>query len=473
VAEMKTILRLCLVTCVLALVGSTAYAQQVNPNNLPPCPKPDMSKKTDIEGYAKWTNCWGRYKVETDSISKGTIYEGEFKNGTPHGFGTFIFPNVGRYTGQLVDGHQEGYGTFTDAQGNEYVGDFKNGHPHGNGSVLENNGGKYMGTYIDGKRHGRGTYTYPNGDKYVGEFKNGVHEGQGTFTNSKGKIVGEFRDGLPNGQGSIFVSDGTQYSGELKNGNRHGLGTLIMADGGRYVGEWKEDKRDGKGTMTYPSGVKYVGDWKLDKKNGEGTLTTAEGGKYFGEWKDGKEHGFGKTYFSGGGVYLGQYDEGKRHGQGIYTAENGKRVEGIWEKDQLVRETKVNLSLYAGNFEVTGNESRDQVARHTSQMTDRELGQSGGGKLQIEKQRNSQRMSLQISTSKVTDDGSFSIDIKTNVDTSSLKINGEELGGREDGVYRVHRVARAGGDTKISIVAKDVYGNTETRSELAPEKWIP
>jgi hypothetical protein len=43
-------------------------------------------------------------------------------------------------------------------------------------------------------------------------------------------------------------------------------------------------------------------------------------------------------------------------------------------------------------------------------------------------------------------------------------LNGEELGGTADGIYVVNRVARAGQDTKLDIVARDVYGNTDSKS---------
>jgi len=134
-SDMRTVLRLCLVTCVLALVSSTAYGQQVNPNGLPPCPKPDMSKKTDIERFAKWTNCWGRYKVELTASHKGDVLEGEWMNGNLHGQGTYYF---------LAD--------------NQFKGD------------------KYVGEYKDGKWHGQGTATFARGNKYVGEFKDGTRQ---------------------------------------------------------------------------------------------------------------------------------------------------------------------------------------------------------------------------------------------------------------------------------------------------------
>ncbi len=43
-------------------------------------------------------------------------------------------------------------------------------------------------------------------------------------------------------------------------------------------------------------------------------------------------------------------------------------------------------------------------------------------------------------------------------------MNGEELGGRADGRYTITRVARAGQDTQFTIVAKDIHGNTETKT---------
>ncbi len=75
---------LTLLALLLGLSLST-YAQQ---SKLPPCPKPDYSKKTDGERIAKWTNCWGRYKAELDATHKGNVLEGEFLNGNLHGQGT-------------------------------------------------------------------------------------------------------------------------------------------------------------------------------------------------------------------------------------------------------------------------------------------------------------------------------------------------------------------------------------------------
>ena len=44
--------------------------------------------------------------------------------------------------------------------------------------------------------NGYGTYTFANGDKYIGEYKDGEIHGQGIFTFANGdEYVGEFKDG--------------------------------------------------------------------------------------------------------------------------------------------------------------------------------------------------------------------------------------------------------------------------------------
>ncbi len=307
-------------------ISLSAYAQQ---SKLPPCPKPDYSKSTDIERFAKWSNCWGRYKVELDATYKGDVLEGEWLNGYLHGQGTYYF-----------------------LANNQFKGD------------------KYVGEWKDNKRNGQGTYTHANGDKYVGEFK--------------------------------------------------------------------DDKRNGQGTNTWANGDKYVGEFKDGKRNGQGTLTFADGEKYVGEFKD-----------------------DKRNGQGIGTTADGRRFEGIWENGNFIREAKVNLPNLNNN--VATNTDRADIERERQQLAE-ERRRLEEEKRQREQARNSQRINLQVSNTTPTADGSYTITIQTNSDTASLKLNGEELGGRADGVYVLNRVARAGQDTQLDIVARDVFGNTDTKS---------
>jgi hypothetical protein len=85
-------------------------------------------------------------------------------------------------------------------------------------------------------------------------------------------------------------------------------------------------------------------------------------------------------------------------------------------------------------------------------------------KRQREQPKSKQRVSLQVTNTTPDSDGSYTIFIRTNADTASLKVNGEELGGREDGRYSVKKFARVGGDTQFNIVATDINGNTDTKT---------
>ena len=395
------------------LVGATslcllANAQQTNANNLPPCPKPDYSKSTDLGAGGrteKWSNCWGTYRIELDSNYKGDVLEGRW-----------------------LDGWLHGQATYTHANGNKYVGQYKNGY-----------------------RHGQGTYYFLadnqwKGDKYVGEYRDGNWNGQGTYTHANGnKYVGEYRDGKSNGQGTYTYANGNKYVGAFKDGEYHGMGTdYYLADN-----QWKGDK--------------YVGEFRDGKKLGQGTYTYANGDKYVGEFKD-----------------------DKFHGTGVKILANGTRFEGIWENNSFIREAKVNLPNLNNNIATNADradiererqqlaeerrriEDEKQRAEQTSRMREYELAEErrrlDQEKRQREQQRQSQRVNLQVTHTQPASDGGVTITIQTNADTASLKINGEEQGGKADGNYTIKRVARAGQASSFEIVATDVYGNSDTRT---------
>ena len=60
------------------------------------------------------------------------------------------------------DGKENGQGTYTWVSGNtwlngnKYVGEYKNGKPHGQGTYTWANGNKYVGEFKDAKRNGLG-----------------------------------------------------------------------------------------------------------------------------------------------------------------------------------------------------------------------------------------------------------------------------------------------------------------------------
>jgi len=77
---------------------------------------------------------------------------------------------------------------------------------------------------------------------------------------------------------------------------------------------------------------------------------------------------------------------------------------------------------------------------------------------------NKNKLNLQITNTQPNNEGDFVVNIQTGTDTASLKINGEEQGGRADGNYIIKKVARAGQETKFTIVAKDTNGNIDSKT---------
>ena len=74
------------------------------------------------------------------------------------------------------------------------------------------------------------------------------------------------------------------------------------------------------------------------------------------------------------------------------------------------------------------------------------------------------RLTIQATATQPDANGDVTITIQTNVETSSFKINGDEQGGKQDGKYVFKRVARVGQETKFVLTAKDIYGNTDSKT---------
>ena len=121
------------------------------------------------------------------------------------------------------------------------VGEWKDGVPHGHGTFAIPDEYEYVGEFKDGCSHGQGTCKYSDGSKYVGEWKDDVRHGQGTFTiPDESEYVGEWKDGEHHGQGTCEYAGGMVYDGEWKGDTFHGHGTMKFPNGGEKVGEWKE-----------------------------------------------------------------------------------------------------------------------------------------------------------------------------------------------------------------------------------------
>lgn len=148
----------------------------------------------------------------------------------------------GSYTGYLAAGLRSGEGTYT-----------KDGYT-------------WEGTWVNNYLNGYGKYTNSNGDVYEGEFVKHVREGYGTYTWATGEIYeGDWVAGEREGYGTMTFANGDIYEGDWVADQREGNGTYTWANGDRYEGEFVAGQREGYGTYTWADGNSRSGTWK----NGE------------------------------------------------------------------------------------------------------------------------------------------------------------------------------------------------------------
>jgi hypothetical protein len=82
-----------------------------------------------------------------------------------------------------------------------------------------------------------------------------------------------------------------------------------------------------------------------------------------------------------------------------------------------------------------------------------------------------ENFAIDASTSQLDNNGIATISIRTGIDTSSLKLNGEEEGGRADGNYSVKRFVQIG-ENKFDISVTDRFGNTQLKEIYVHRKAV-
>jgi hypothetical protein len=137
-----------------------------------------------------------------------------------------------------------------------YEGELKDGRPHGQGVCYYENGARYEGEFKDGKRSGQGSYLQRNGERFEAEWGNGKRTGLGTLCYPDGaRYRGSFnKEGQRHGHGEFWTTHGNRYEGQWDNNKAHGYGSYHYAEGGKYEGQWKAGKRHGKGAIFDSSG---------------------------------------------------------------------------------------------------------------------------------------------------------------------------------------------------------------------------
>ena len=107
---------------------------------------------------------WVKY-VDKKDLWKYWKYEGEIKNGKPHGDGTWKCGFMFFYVGEFVDGYMSGQGTKYNVEG---------------GWI------KYKGGMLGNNEHGKGIKYTSDGEKMIGQFRHGwIHNGMWYDKNGK------------------------------------------------------------------------------------------------------------------------------------------------------------------------------------------------------------------------------------------------------------------------------------------------
>ena len=234
-------------------------------------------------------------------------------------------------------------------------------------------------------------------------------------------------------------------------------------------------------------------------------------GIYWGEWSNGKRRGFGKLQdhqgnilsgefiddqlFRGdftdvnGELYRGYFKNNKFDGFGILYSRSGEiKKQGYWEDGNFIRPGKPgDTPAKIKPQTVLGEAELQDIAKEKQKLAE-ERRQLEAAQIKRAEAKQTARLALDVSATAPDKEGIVTLTINSHTDTSSLSINGVEQGGRQDGQYRIKRVARVGAVTEFTVVAVDVYGNTDKKTiavkreaeqtkieqaRLAPEKIKP
>jgi hypothetical protein len=175
---------------------------------------------------------------------KNIIYEGEYENGFPKGYGLYSVENEGRYFEGIWD-KQFLMGIITYSDGTIYMGEFKNN-----------------------KKEGIGKYRWPDGTLYFGEWKN---------------------DNM-NGFCFIKYNDDRRYEGKMKNGLKEGYGEFTWKPTRKYIGNYSNDLKSGFGIYIWNINIfrVYIGFWHQGRMEGVGVVINGSKLQY-GKWLKGQK----------------------------------------------------------------------------------------------------------------------------------------------------------------------------------------
>lgn len=325
------------------------------------------------------------------TFPSGSLYYGKWNLGRMHPYGCLEYKGT-YYEGDFMMNVMglDGKGTMEFADGTIYQGQFRSGKPHGQGAHVSGSGDRYDGAWHKGKRHGKGVASYANGDKYdgtwsfnrptegtlelksvgttyVGQFSHGKYHGKGELRNLRGKYVGDFEGGYENGEGTLVTRDGFEYTGSFKKGLKSGNGTLKCINY-EYTGQFAKDAMEGKGKLVYTDGSVYDGNFQNGLRHGKGTYSSKTNfiSLYNGDWEYDCRSGQGTLVYFSGETYVGIVVDGLPHGAGRLTLNDGTVMDGKWIDGVLEGKLDVaqkSLENHADHWGITVDEEGNVVSK--------------------------------------------------------------------------------------------------------------
>ena len=237
-------------------------------------------------------------------------YDGEWKNGVPHGFGKKLWDDGDRCEGILVDGVFCGEGKFFFADGDIYEGGFKDDTFNGHGKFTMTNGDIYEGDFVDGDFSGHGKMTYASGSVYDGAWVGGKWSGKGSYTVKEGAKALVYKS--DNWSDAGFADTLTRFDGEYTDeGKMVAFSFTATRLTERYEGEKNfKGQPHGEGKMIYADGSTYEGGWAYGKWYRQGTYKTADGKTYVGYFSSTKQS-LNITLIDGSRRISGTMDDGE------------------------------------------------------------------------------------------------------------------------------------------------------------------
>ncbi|XP_033866344.3 alsin-like [Acipenser ruthenus] len=213
-----------------------------------------------------------KYTFYKDSRLKDATYEGRWLAGKPNGKGVLKWQDGRMYTGTFKNGLEDGFGEYIvpnkalDKE-DHYQGHWKEGKMHGYGTYKYATGEVYEGSFQDNMRHGHGILrsgklTSSSPSMFIGQWVQDKKTGYGVFDDiTRGeKYMGMWQDDLRQGNGVIVTQFGLYYEGAFSSNKMIGSGILLSEDDTSYEGEFIDDwTLNGKGTLTMPNGDYFEG----------------------------------------------------------------------------------------------------------------------------------------------------------------------------------------------------------------------